>query len=609
MNAGAFSYKLRYNMNNLQSNSELWMQNFPREALLLHSVKDKTFELESLKEAHDWFSSLSLTNETVIYVFGIGSGTYYDAIKPWLLADKNRSVVFLEDDLSVIKMFFKTERAANLLKDPQARLIYFSDLKNADDAFDPLYWDFVLTQMHVTAIKSYAEKRQEVFKELKEKIIYDASVKNGLVEEYLKHGISFFKNYYSNLLLLSESWKGDQLFGKFQGVPAIICGAGPSLDKNVDQIKDLLDKAIVFGGGSALNALSSRNILPHFGIGIDPNPTQQFRLQTNKAYEVPLFYRNRLHFEAFRLIHGPRLYIYGAGGYDIGDYFDEKFGLNGEWIDEGHNVVNFGLELALRLGCNPILLTGVDLAYTDMQAYAQGVVDDRRIQKEVLQTEDFDTTALLKEDIYGKPIYTLWKWIAESNWISDFAKDHKDVKVINCTEGGLGMPGVQNMTLKEAAAAYFKNTYDLKGWVRGEILSSPLNITQEEVFDEVLGFRDSLKRSIEHIDVLINDAERLSKEADEKKQVPETLQSGLAALAELELSEEAGYEYLLDLFNNIYSRFLNKYLHIIKNEPEKWKQVMLKCELNVKRLVFLKEVADVNVRIIDYTVERRKKEL
>jgi len=584
----------------VQENIELWMRVFPKEAILLNTVQES-----HLIETAD-FPSLQLTNETVIYIYGIGLGAYYEALKDWLSADRNHFVVFLEDDLSQIKSFFKTETATALLNDPQARLIYFSDLSTADEAFDPLYWDFVLTQMHVA---KHPSKEKNLFLELKQKLIYDAAIKNGLVEEYLKHGISFFKNYYMNLLMLSESWKGDSLFGKFQGIPAIICGAGPSLDKNIEQIAGLLDQAIVFGGGSALNALSSRNILPHFGIGIDPNPTQSFRLSSNKAYEVPLFYRNRLHYEAFKLIHGPRLYIYGAGGYDIADYFDEKFGLHGEWIDEGHNVVNFGIELAVRLGCNPIILTGVDLAYTDMQAYASGVVEgDRSIQKEILKTDDFDSSALLKEDIYGKPVYTLWKWIAESNWIGDFAKEHRSTLIVNCTEGGLGMPGIQNMTLKQAVDKYFTKYYDLKGWVRGEILSSPLNISQTQVFDELLEFRDSLRRSIEHIDVLVEDAKRLSALAEESSQVPESTQSGLAALAEIELSEEAGYEYLLDLFNNIYSRVLNKELHRIKSE-EPWKQVVLKCALNSERLQFLREVAEVNIKIIDYAIDERKKEL
>ena len=55
----------------------------------------------------------------------------------------------------------------------------------------------------------------------------------------------------------------------------------------------------------------------------------------------------------------------------------------------------------------------------------------RQSQKKIMSIRQ----TLLKTDIYGKPIYTLWKWIAEANWIGDFAKAHPDITVINATEG------------------------------------------------------------------------------------------------------------------------------------------------------------------------------
>ncbi len=173
------------------------------------------------------------------------------------------------------------------------------------------------------------------------------------------------------------------------------------------------------------------------------------------------------------------------------------------------------------------------------------------------------------------------------------------------------MPGVRNMTLKEAKEKFMRRQFDLKSWVCGEILSSAMpEVTQERVFEELLLFRDSLIRSREHIEVLIEDAKALMEKVQAEGKVPQTLQSGLAALSELELAEEAGYEYLLDLFNNIYSRVLNKELHRIKSgEEDPAAMLILKCKLNIKRLQFLQEVAEVNIQIIDFSIEERKREL
>lgn len=623
----------------LYNNIETWLRSsiLPKEAFFLPNVDTSAYsfvktkegelnlvkkgekgllyyhsETSANKEALEWFKGLDLRITEILYVYGIGLGYYYEPVINWLRGDPKRVLIFLEDDLAVIKKFFETKQAHKIITDPQVRLIYFDDLKDREGALETLYWDVVLTQMTVSALNIYEKNRFDIYQDLQHKIIYDAAIKNALVEEYLKYGFSFFRNYYINLLTISESFQGTKLFGKFEGVPGIICGAGPSLEKNVQVLRGLLNKAIVFGGGSALNALTSKGILPHFGIGIDPNPTQAFRLSSNKAYEVPLFYRNRMHYEAFKLIHGPRLYIHGSGGYDIADWFDEKFSLQGDWIDEGHNVVNFGLELAYRMGLNPIILVGVDLAFTDMQAYAKGIVDDTAIRKkEILDTDDFDTSAFLKKDIYGEPIYTLWKWVAESNWIGEFKEAHKDTRIINCTEGGLGMPGVKNMTLKEVEETYLKTNYDLKNRVQGEIASAEMKwLTPELVIEKATEMQESLTRCIGYFKVLIEDTLALEEKLSQEK-VPVFLQSGKAALAETELAEEPAYEFILDLFNNIYSRMLSKDLHQIKEKVEnnEIQSLKEKCEINLKRLKFLSDVAKVNALLLEEIVKGRANEL
>lgn len=624
-----------------EDNVQLWQRTDPKKAVRLQFMQDNPLSIcqsdagvenlvreegeapfyyhdqaDPVAEAEEWFKSLDLRNITVIYVYGVGLGHYYNAALKWLKEDPKRGIIFLENDIAVIHSFLHTKTANRLLKDPQAYLCYFEELEDKEESLKEIYWDFILTQMVFSCLGSYGKKHHEFYLDLKHYIIHAAATKNALVEEYLHYGVSFFKNYYPNMLLLPESWKGTDLYGKFENIPAIICGAGPSLEKNILQLKDYLDKAIVFGGGSALNALSSRGILPHFGIGVDPNPTQQYRLSSNKAYEVPLFYRNRMHVDAFRLVHGPRLYIPGAGGYEVADWFDEKFELKdeGEWLDEGHNVVNFGLELANNLGCNPVIFVGVDLAFTEMQSYASGIIDDTTVkEKDILETDDFDTTALLKEDIYGRPIYTLWKWISESEWTTEYSEEHPHLTIINCTEGGLGMPKIPNMHFKEAAERYLVHSYDLRSRVQGEILNSSMpGITDDKVIATVEEMNESLKRSIEHIQVLIEDRLSYEKKLLENKEIPEIKQSGLAALAETELEEEPAYEFILGIFNLIYSRVLNKEMQTIQRGEKFLSEIDREVnisQVNSKRLAFMRDVARVNVEIITKALEERTQQL
>lgn len=598
------------NQRRLHKNLEVWAERNPKAALMIPYLEPADLPWEKFgtqQEADEWFNSLNLDGIQILYVYGAGLGDYYLAAKKWLDADPSRHLVFLEDNLSVIQHLLQTEKGTAVVNDPKVHVYFLNNLKDSTAIFDHLFWNFVQTNMRISALKHYAETKAAFYGDLQHKIQYDASIKNALLEEYLKYGVGFYKNFYPNLLFLTGSYLGNRLFGKFHRVPAIICGAGPSLDKHAHLLGNLKDKALIFAGGSAMNALNAAHVQPHFGAGIDPNAEQYKRLSENHAYEVPFFYRNRMFHQAFQSIHGPRLYIPGSGGYAVSDWFEEKLGIKSELLDEGHNVVNFCLEIAHRLGCDPIIFVGVDLAYTGNLQYAPGIVDDAVLDKtNVLHTTDFDRESLTKTDIQGNPVTTLWKWVAESEWIGDFAKDHPDVRIINCTEGGLGFPGVPNEPFKEVVESYLKNTFDLSGRVHGEIQNSALQqISYEKIVESMEQFAASLDRCVDYLTALLEESKvvkaRLRKA---KKNDQVTLQTGRAALCETELADEPGYLYVLEVLNLTISLVLTRELMAVENNKRLSANTrnLRKIEINDKKLTFLKDAAHFNSEIIKLTL-------
>jgi hypothetical protein len=592
------------------NNCQLWAKFNPKQALLLPYLEcqEPPHFKDTEQEAEDWFLKLDLEKVFILCVYGMGLGYYYDAAKCWLHQDPARRLVFLEDNLAVIRHFFETPKAEEILKDPQVQLLYFADLKDNDAVLEILYWNFAMTRILVTALKYYAEKKKESFADLHQKIAYDFALKNSLVEEYMKFGGAFFVNFYQNILELPGSFLGNKTFGSFHKVPAIICGAGPSLVKTIPLLSSLGDKALIFAGGSALNALNAAGIQPHLGAGIDPNPAQFSRLKANQAYEVPFYYRNRMHHEAFKLIHGPRLYITGCGGYDVSDWYEEKLKIKSEFMDEGHNVINFCLQIAHQLGCNPIIFAGMDLAFTDMKTYAPGIEEEVEFDpNKPLDEEDYDSKPILRKDIEGKPIHTLWKWVAESQWIADFAKEHGELTILNCTEGGLGFPGIPNEPLKAISEQYLTRQYPILDRLNGEIQNSALpQATLPKMIKMTQELQESLQRCVSHLTVLIDEARHLYGKIEKEKAIPESLQSGYAALCETELADEPGYQHVLEIFNAVQMRMLSRELHESKSDSE-LKKVLKKLELNIKRLSFLRETAGFNREAISYALQNKKK--
>ncbi len=572
----------------------------------------------ALNEAKTWFDSLNLDKIEVLYVYGLGLGYAYDAAAAWLKKSRKRQLIFLEDDLAVIARFFETERAEQILRDSRVKIVYFDKLNDPLSLLNHLFWNSMTVNIQLSALPYYRQQKAERFDLLEHKLYYDATLRESLLDEYLRYGIVYFRNFYPNILDLSEAYLGDALFGKFSSVPAVICGAGPSLTKQIPLLKKIQDQALIFAGGSALNALNAAGFQPHLGAGIDPNPEQLVRLQTQKDLQLPFFYRNRMYHPALSLVKGPRLYISGSGGYDVAHWFEEKCGIphGEEALDEGFNVVNFCISIAHAMGCSPILLVGLDLAYTDMQLYAPGVIKEDKVKVEqLLEAKNLDDKPLLWKDIYGKPVYTLWKWIAEANWIEEFAKQYPEANVTNVTEGGIGVVGVPNIPFKEMIKKQFsesapvsstsiKKKAKIRERLQKEIQKATLkNVTKTQLIGYMHELKSSLERSLQLLQVLSAEATTLEKQVAAQHAIPEASQSGRAALAETELADEPGYRAVLEIFNGIYSKILNRELqqHSARPRPS-WKQVLIKLRLLKKRYLFLSKVTVANLALMEHVL-------
>lgn len=563
-------------------------------------------ETGAIEEARQLFQGLSLNGSMVLYVYGLGLGYMYEAARDWLKENPERFLVFLEDDLAVVLRFLETELATEVLKDLQVKIYTSLNLLQDKDLFEDLSWTFVLLPFAVTALPLYESAKKELFVELRHQISYQLAFKASLIDEYLQYGLVFFRNFYPNLLHLSKASLGNAFFGKFTGVPAIICGAGPSLNSNINLLKDVKDKALIFAGGSALNAFCAKGVEPHFGAGIDPNLMQYERIKENQLFKTPFFYRNRLHHEALKALRGSRLYLTGSGGYDVAPWIEQELGIIGESLDEGHNIVNFSVSIAHALGCNPIIFVGVDMAYTNMESYAKGIIPKTELtEREIKETEDFDSQAILRSDIFGKPTYTLWKWISESEWISDFAKEHPDLTFINATEGGIGFEGIPNRPISEVLESELKEKFPLKERIQELAEQNKMSHVSRELTISILEqLRDSLQKVMAFFEIIMKEVERLGdqiKNGDESTK----LETQAMTLAELDLTEEPGYRYLLDNFNMVYLKVSQRAIQSLTSGSKQLSESQVKLkklELHHKRLSFLKNVAQVNIELINQSI-------
>lgn len=558
------------------------------------------------KEATEWFASLNLNENTpILYVYGIGLGYYYKAAKKWLKSKKGHCLIFLEDDQALLARFFHTKLATTLLLDTQVHIYFLSDDQvKRNSVFDRVQWDYGNCNIATSLLGSYAKEPSHAaaFVDIQNRLQSDVARVQLVVSEYLNHGVNFYENFYNNLQELPKASLANQFFGKFKNVPAILCGAGPSLGKNSHLLKQLSNKALIFAGGSALNALSTQEPLPHFGGGIDPFHIQAERISQTCHLQVPLFYHSRLCHEGLRMLTGPRLYVANCDEYPILEWVEEELGIKNydgkeeEQINSGHNVVNFLTSIAKALGCNPIIFIGMDLAYTNMQSYAQGVINNTDVNVENLLNANAPIDVpQQREDIYGNTVYTDWRWIWESQWLTDFVQKNSSLTVINATEGGMGYKNVPNMMLQEVIEKYLTKDYDFNPKINEIITQSSLSyLTHANVQNILQQLKESFQRSSVLIEKIVQGLGKMTNYLKKHGKILESLQTE-CALVKFELEEEVAYRYIMkDFYTVIYKMGRG----LMEKIPKTATQQLQQIKWEIQAYLYLYETTQVHLSLI-----------
>lgn len=251
--------------------------------------------------------------------------------------------------------------------------------------------------------------------------------------DYADQGLQLLENFKSNLSL--PTCLAKDLYGKFQNIPAIVCGGGPSLAACHAELKRLQDSALIIGCGAGVEALLKMGIKPHFAAHVDPAPLHRFT-----STDIPLFYQLRTAADVVKKYKGPRFLVSGTGNFPLETWVQKKWDLE-PIFDGGWTVGTFGAAIALHLGCSSITLAGIDLATSKGQLYAPGV-------KTTSTADQF----LPMKNRDGEPVLSRADWVLAADWLDAYAKAHSDRKWGTISRKGLEIPSIPLTTLEEIPA-------------------------------------------------------------------------------------------------------------------------------------------------------------
>lgn len=474
------------------------------------------------EELTQWKKTVIISDHNLIYIYGLGLGLCYLTLKEWLSEDLIRNLIFLEDDPLVFLAFLSMPYAQELIDHPQVHLKWIFNPKEWDLVLEELSITYPFEKIIITALASY--KKKSLYKRIVQDLLRKTTFWAGLAAEHISAPFLHY-NIVSNIPKIGNSSYVNHWVGAFKNVPAIICGAGFSLQNNAQELLYLRDHALIIGGGSTLSALSHLNIRPHIGIAVDPNPQEEKALEGCHYTDLPFIFANRLYHSILKRFQGPYGYVRSFTGNSFEAYIEDQLGLKDSLIGsdlprEAASVTTLAVALAVFWGCNPIILTGVDLAYapSSKQSYSAGVFSYESSSK-----------TFYRKNFQGKRVKTLLKWILEQQALDWYAHEHPHTTFIHTASTGLGFKNICYQSLSSLITSQSFSSFDGDKAVLDLMNNHSLNFPASQIETLFATIENSLQSSLSFIESLL-------------KEIP---YSGKSIFYESQLQEELAYSLLL----------------------------------------------------------------
>lgn len=396
-----------------------------------------------LSEAEKWAEQFGFQNINVnVIMFGFGNGIFVREILRRMASDGKLFV--LEPSWEIFEKVAEEDDVSDILGDSRFCLLMgdkgISDLKKIMRVV--VGWQNIETQIRCSHI-GY----DKIYPQMYDKFWGAVAYSNELVKVRNNTNIYFshiaVENVLANLKYIKESNYITELMGKIpEEVPAIIVAAGPSLDKNIELLREAYGKAFIIAVDTAVKILEDRGIPYDCMVTVDPAKPARYFTDYPKCQEKPLLCVMDSPKEILSFHKGRKIWMEG-NFYLEGLY--RVYGMMFPKHNPGGSVATAGFMLAKNLGLKNIVLIGQDLAYEGDRTHAGSEIGHIRNE---------ESTKQMVEGINGGKVMTRGDWIMYLKWFEEMIKDNPDLNVVDATEGGALIHGSKVMTLAEVIGEY-----------------------------------------------------------------------------------------------------------------------------------------------------------
>ena len=251
------------------------------------------------------------------------------------------------------------------------------------------------------------------------------------------------------------------LRGLFTGVPAIVVGAGPLLDRTMDTLRAVRSRALVLATDTSWRPLVSAGIEPHLVIATDPSDANGRHLRgIDGADRTWVLAEGSVDPAALQALRG-RVGIFRIAGHHPWPWL-QGLGVTRDVVKAWGSVLTSAYDVAITAGCGPVVFVGADLSFTDRRPYCRGTTMEEDWARHVARgaslrrvwEDSIAARTLLNErDVRGGETVTSPHLVEFRNWIVSQARTEPDGRVVNATGGGILLgPGITQADLASTLA-------------------------------------------------------------------------------------------------------------------------------------------------------------
>ena len=246
-----------------------------------------------------------------------------------------------------------------------------------------------------------------------------------LAPMYLEHTLR-------NLPALARSADVSALDGVAAGDPLVLCGAGPSLDRLLPELRAGRDRAWYVALDTSVRPLLAAGIVPDLVVSIDPTPLNGRHLSNLPTRRRPwLVAEMSLDPAAMTGFHG-RTFACRVNRADPWPWL-ETLDVAPTSVRAWGSVLTTACDVIMRMQPSRVAFAGIDLAFTNGQPYCRGTAFEEdweaQRQRDGLSTIEDVWRARLhgntveEPDVNGQPTRTAGHMIAFRNWARSLVRE------------------------------------------------------------------------------------------------------------------------------------------------------------------------------------------